>query len=269
MAINALHSAATGLTALSTEIDVIANNLANVNTVGFKGSRVNFEDLLYEHKRQPGVENLAGETSPAGIQVGLGTRVSSTQYDFQQGASEVTGRPLDVMINGDGFFRVLLPGDLGGGEAYTRAGNFFRNVDGDVVLGNTQGNYLADGINIPEDAAEDAIAVSADGVISFTDAAGQSQVVGQIELHTFVNKAGLKSVGSNLYIATDASGPAISGEPGAPGLGTILDRHLELSNVDTVKELVGLIKSQRAFELNSQTIQAADEVLQVVGNLRR
>ncbi len=270
MATTALHAAATGLKSLSTEVDVIANNLANVNTVGFKGSRVNFEDLMYEHKKQPGVENALGGRTPAGLQVGLGTTISNTQYDFVQGAAQQTDRPLDIMIVGDGFFRVQLPPDQGGGVGYTRAGNLFRNSDGDLVIGNTNGYLLADGINIDPQVAEDDIAVSSSGVVSFQDRTnGTNNVIGQLELATFVNKAGLESIGGNIYIATDASGTPITGEPQSGGLGAIQQGHLEQSNVDPVKELVALIKTQRAFELNSQTIQAADEVLQVVGNLRR
>ncbi len=269
MATNALHSAATGLKALSTELDVLANNLANVNTVGFKQSRVNFEDLMYQHKKQPGVENATGTLTPAGLQVGLGVAISNTQYDFAQGSATITERSLDATIAGDGFFKVILPNDLGGGVGYTRAGNFFRNSNGDLVLGNSSGYLLEPGITIPGDVAEDAVSIGKDGTVSYTDNAAQTTELGQIELATFVNKAGLKSVGGNVFIQTDASGPPIEGEPGTGGLGTIEQGFLEQSNVDPVKELVALIKTQRAFELNSQTIQAADEVMQVVGNLRR
>lgn len=269
MATTALHAAATGLKSLSTEIDVIANNLANVNTAGFKGSRVNFEDLMYQHKKQPGVENALGNRTPAGLQVGLGTTISNTQFDFAQGAAQLTERPMDVMIQGDGFLRIELPPDQGGGEGYTRAGNLFINADGNIVLGNTNGYLVAGGITVPNEVAEENISISAGGEVSYIDATGNNQILGQFELAAFVNSGGLKSIGGNLYIATDASGAAIAGEPGTGGFGSILQGHLEGSNVDPVKELVSLIKTQRAFELNSQTIQAADEVLQVVGNLRR
>ncbi|MEM8782166.1 MAG: flagellar basal-body rod protein FlgG [Planctomycetota bacterium] len=269
MATNALHSAATGLRALSTKLDVLANNLANANTVGFKGSRVNFEDLIYEHKKQPGVENATGTLTPAGLQIGLGVDISNTQLDFSQGSASATERPLDVAIAGDGFFKVTLPNDLGGGVGYTRAGNFFRNNQGDLVLGNSSGFLLEPGITIPDEIPEDRITISKDGTVSVTNNAGQTTELGQLELATFVNKAGLKSVGGNVFIETDGSGPPIEGEPGTGGLGTIEQGFLEQSNVDPVKELVNLIKTQRAFELNSQTIQAADEVMQVVGNLRR
>ncbi len=269
MAVLALHSASTGLKALSTEIDVIANNLANVNTVGFKQSRVNFEDLLYQLKKQPGSENELGDPTPAGLQIGLGVNISNTQLNFEQGAANETGRPYDTMIEGDGFFRVQLPASLGGGEGYTRAGNFFRNANGDLVLGNSKGYLLADGINIPEGTPEDAVSIGPGGSVEITNADGTTTQVGQITLATFVNKAGLSNVGGNVFIATDASGPVIEGDPGTATFGTLLQGHLEQANVDPVRELVSLIKSQRAFEMNSQTIQAADEVMQVVANLRR
>ncbi|GAB4108220.1 MAG: flagellar basal-body rod protein FlgG [Phycisphaeraceae bacterium] len=268
MAINALHSAATGLSALSTAIDVTANNLANANTIGFKASRTNFEDLLYLQKAQPGVENANGDMRPAGIQVGLGTRVSNTQADFEIGSPIQTNADFDMMINGEGFFKVALLPDQGDGFGYTRAGNFFRNRDGDLVLGNSQGPRLEPGINIPEGVT--GIEISADGVIS-GKLPGQVESVelGQIQIATFVNKAGLESIGGNIFIETPASGAAIEGTPGEGSLGTILHKTLESSNVDPVLELVSLIKTQRAFEMNSQSIQAADEALQVIGNLSR
>ncbi|MEO1236306.1 MAG: flagellar basal-body rod protein FlgG [Planctomycetota bacterium] len=267
MAVLALHSAATGLNALSTELDVIANNLANVNTTAFKTQRVNFEDLIYQIKKQPGIENSNGDQNPAGIQVGLGTKISNTQYDFQLGSALATGRDLDVFIEGDGFLEVEILTEQGGGVGYTRAGNLFTNRDGELVLGNSQGPRLADGITISDDAVN--VTISADGTVTETLGDGSSSDVGQLQLTTFVNKEGLKSVGGNIYVETEASGPPISGNPGDGSLGTLLQGHLENSNVDPVTELVSLIRTQRAFELNSQTIEAADEVLQVVGNLRR
>lgn len=269
MAVSALHSAATGLQGLSTEIDVIANNLANVNTNGFKASRVNFEDLLYETKRQPGVENALGSRSPAGLQVGGGVRISNTQYDFTKGDARVTNKPLDVMIDGDGFFQVQIPTDQGpGGIGYARAGNFFANADGDLVFGNNDGPLLVDGINIPPGTPPEAITISPTGLVSIEDAGG-STPVGQLTLATFVNRSGLKSIGGNLFVETEASGPSSTGNPQDAGFGKLIQGHIESSNVDPVTELVTMIKTQRAFELNSQTIQAADEVLEVVSNLRR
>ena len=268
MAVMALNSAATGLSALSTEIDVIANNLANVNTTGFKASRANFEDLLYQEKGQPGVENANGDMSPAGLFVGLGTRISNTQYDFATGSPVDTGRELDLMIDGNGLFQVSILEEIGDGVGYTRAGNFFVNRDGDMVLGNSDGPRLEPPITVPADALR--VEVSADGTVSaFLPAQVEPSVIGQIQIASFINPNGLKSIGGNLYVESAASGPPIQGNPGEGTLGTILQNFLESSNVDPVKELVSLIKTQRAFEMNSQSIQAADEALQVIGNLRR
>ncbi len=268
MAVAALHSAATGLSALSTEIDIIANNLANTNTLGFKALRANFEDLLYQEKQQPGVENANGDSRPAGLYVGLGTRISNTQFDFRTGSPISTGRDLDMMIQGRGLFRVDILEEDGGGFAYTRAGNFFVNRDGDVVLGNSDGPRLDPPISIPEDAEH--VDISADGRI-FAILADDTDPdeVGQIQLSSFVNPNGLRAFGKNLYTETAASGPPIEGTPGEGTFGTILGKHIESSNVDPVNELVSLIKTQRAFEMNSQTIEAADEALQVIANLRR
>ena len=172
-----------------------------------------------------------------------------------------------MAITGDGFFQVEILEEYGGGIGYTRAGNFFTNRDRELVLGNSDGPRLANGITIPEDAV--GIEISSDGIISATLPDNSTQEVGQIELHSFVNKAGLKSIGGNIYVETEISGPANQGVPGEGVLGTIKHKHLETSNVSPVNELVSLIKTQRAFEMNSQTIQAADELLQTVGNLRR
>jgi len=268
MAISALHSAATGLSALSTEIDIIANNLANVNTTGFKSSRANFEDLIYQTKAQPGVENANGDQRPAGLFVGLGTRISNTQYDFTTGSPVDTGRELDMMVDGLGFFQVSILQEIGDGIGYTRAGNFFVNQDGEVVLGNSDGPRLDPPINVPADTTQ--IEISADGqVFAFQSGSVTPSNVGQIQIASFINPNGLKPIGGNLYVESVASGPAIQGNPGDGTLGTILQGFLETSNVDPVKELVSLIKTQRAFEMNSQSIQAADEALQVIGNLRR
>jgi len=268
MAVIALDSAATGLSALSTEIDVIANNLANANTVGFKASRVNFQDLLYQQKAQPGVENENGDISPAGLHVGLGVKISNTQFDFSQGSATPGSGDLDMMIEGPGLFKVSLLPDQGDGVGYSRAGNFTLNRDGEVVLGNSEGPRLEPPIDIPEGTTN--IQVSADGIVSGVEPGGVERTeFGQLELATFVNPSGLKPIGQNLFIETDGSGPPIEGAPGEAGFGRILHKFLESSNADPVKELVSLIKAQRAFEMNSQTIQAADQALQVIGNLRR
>jgi flagellar basal-body rod protein FlgG len=268
MAVVALHTAATGLSALSQNIDIIANNLANVNTTGFKASRANFEDLLYQEKLQPGVENANGDQRPAGLEVGLGTRISNTQLDFTTGSPINTDRDLDLMVDGKGFFRVKILESQGGGIGYTRAGNFFKNSDGEIVLGNAEGPRLDPPIQIPQDAT--GVSVSADGTVFATiPGQPQPQQIDRLQLANFINPNGLKAIGGNLYVETAASGPPIEGAPGEGTFGQIIQGFLESSNVDPVKELVSLIKTQRAFEMNSQTIQAADETLQVIGNLRK
>lgn len=268
MALTALQTGATGLSALSTELDVISNNLANLNTVGFKASRVNFEDLLYQEKAQPGVENANGDERPMGIFVGLGTRVSGTQFDFTQGDPMPTDNQLDMTIAGQGFFQVQIRDDRGDGVGYTRAGNFTRNSDGEVVLGTTDGPRLEPPLQIPLEALS--IDITSDGRV-YAQMPGniEPEQIGQIELANFINDEGLEPIGGNLYIPTGASGPAITGNPGEENFGGILQKFLESSNVDPVTELTELIRTQRAFEMNSKSIQAADQSLQVINNLSR
>ena len=266
MAITALNAAATGLRALSTSIDVIANNLANAETNAFKASRVNFEDLMYQTVKQPGAESSGGELDPAGIFVGLGTKISNTQLDMTDGSLQNTGRQLDVAITGSGFFRVKTDPSLGDGYAYTRNGNFFTNNLGELVLGMGDGYRLDPPITIPPDASQTNI--SEQGVVSVLRA-GQTaqQVVGQINLYQFVNPQGLNVLGGSLYQRTDASGDAIETKPEEQASGKLEQNYLETSNVDPVKELVTLIKTQRSFELNSQSIQTANQALQTIASL--
>lgn len=268
MAAIALQSARSGLSALSTQLDVIANNLANVNTQGFKASRANFQDLLYIERGAPGVENAAGDERPTGLYVGLGVKVSGTQQNFSQGAPIFSGRPLDVTIEGDGFFKVTTQNSIGGGQAFTRAGNFALNSDGEMVMANDQGRRLDPPITIPDDASS--IDINPDGRV-FVMQPGQTEPteVGQIELATFVNNAGLKQVGENLWVESAASGPPIEGNAGEDNRGQLLQNYIESSNVDPTTELVELIRTQRAFDMNSQSIRAADEALQSIGQLRR
>jgi len=268
MAIMALNSAATGLRALSTRIDVVANNLANAETTAFKRSRVNFEDLMYLQLKPPGITNAAGDLTPAGIYVGLGTRISNTQLDLEQGSLENTGRPLDVAIEGNGFFKVKILDSIGDGFGFTRNGNFFVNNQGDLVLGMGDGYKLVPPIQIPPGTTD--VSVSESGAVE-VKVAGQDKTtrVGQLELSQFINPQGLRLLGGSIYVKTDASGEPITGNPGEDGAGITLQGYLEGSNVDPVKELVTLIKTQRAFELNSQSIQTADQALQTIGNLRR
>lgn len=269
MALIALQSASTGLSALNTELDVIANNLANVNTDGFKASRTNFQDLVYQEKELPGVENANGDQRPMGLYVGLGVRVSGTQLDFSQGAPLATGRDLDLMIDGVGFFQVRIEDDRGAnGIGYTRAGNFTINRDGEIVLATDQGRRLEPSITIPEDAIK--VSVNSDGrVFVLQPGEAEPSEVGQIELAAFINPAGLKQIGENLYVETAASGPPITGEPATTNLGRIQAGFLESSNVDPTSELINLIRTQRAFEMNSNVIRAADETLRTVANLRQ
>lgn len=268
MANVALHSASTGLSALSTQIDVIANNLANSNTDGFKTMRANFENLLYHEKQQPGVENANGDRRPSGLYVGLGTRVSNTQIDFSTGSPRLTGNELDLMIDGQGFFRVQIREAEGGGVGYVRSGNFTVNGEGDLVLGSTDGPRMVPNINLPDNYRE--IGISADGTVNvFVAGDPEPQNVGQIEVARFVNPHGLKPLSGNIYVESAASGPAIEGVPGDQNFGTILQGAVESSNVNPINELVNLIRAQRSFEMNSQVIQAADQTLQVIGQLRR
>lgn len=268
MAIAALNSAATGLRALSTRIDVVANNLANTETTAFKRSRANFEDLLYVNIRQPGVRNAEGDVSPAGIQVGLGVTISNTSLDIEQGAMDNTGGPLDVAIEGAGFFRIQSPPAFGNGDAYTRTGQLFVNVDGDLVVGSRDGFRLLPPVNLPPSFSS--IEIAQDGTVN-VKIPGQleAQTVGRLQLSRFTNPQGLRNLGSSLYVETEASGPPNELNPGEDGAGVVRQGFLEGSNVDPVKELVTLIKTQRAFELNSQSIQTADQALQTIANLRR
>jgi flagellar basal-body rod protein FlgG len=266
MAITALHSASTGLSALSQELDIIAHNLSNSNTTGFKSFRANFENLLYQEKVQPGVETGNGEQRPAGLFVGLGTRIANTQANLEMGNPVPTEQDFDMMIEGQGYFQVQYTADGGTGTAYTRAGNFMRNRDGDLVLGNSDGVYLQPNINIPEGATD--INIDSTGLVTYT-LAGTTAEAGQIQLARFANPTGLKPISGNLYLETEASGNASIGEPADNGYGRILHKYLESSNVDPVKELVSLIKTQRAFEMNSQSIQAADSALETITNMRR
>ena len=268
MAIQALNSAATGLRALSTRIDVIANNLANAETTAFKRSSANFEDLMYLALREPGAQNSSGDISPTGIFVGLGTKLSNTTINLEQGPLAQDGGTLDMAIQGSGFFQVKTIPSVGGGIAFTRAGNFIRNKDGDLVLNVGDGYRLVPPINLPKDATE--VTIGVDGTVSYLKAGATAKsVAGQVQLAQFVNPQGLKLLGGSLYVETDASGPPLLSFPGDQGSGQILQGFLEGSNVDPVKELVTLIKTQRAFELNSQSIQTADQALQTIGNLRR
>ncbi len=267
MSILAMHTASTGLHALTTQIDVIANNLANVNTHGFKRSRANFEDLLYQKEEIAGKENSLGDITPAGTYIGLGSRISNTQLVFTQGSPIKTGSPTDMTISGDGFFQVEYFDDVGGGVAYTRAGNFVLNRDRELVLANSDGYRLDPNVTIPDDATD--ITIGSDGTIrALLPGETIPEEVGQVSLYRFPNPGGLEQAGMNLFIITDASGQPEEATPGEDGAGTIIGGFLESSNVDAVTELINLIKAQRAFELNSQVITTGNEMLQTITRLR-
>lgn len=269
MASIALGSASSALSALNTKLDVIANNLANVNTVGYKASRANFQDLLYVEKQQPGTENANGDERPIGLYIGLGVKVSGTHLNFEQGSAMATEKPLDIMISGRGFFAVDVGNDVSDtGLAYTRAGAFTLNSDGDIVMASDTGRRLEPSITIPDDLDSDSLTITDNGEV-WGRVGGTETSFGTIEISTFVNPTGLKQIGENLFVQTSASGDASAGEPGTEGRGTISNGRLEASNVDPARELVNLIRTQRAFEMNSQAIKAADETMRTVAQLRR
>jgi len=261
--IRSLWTASSGMYAQMQNIDIISNNLANVNTSGFKKSRADFQDLLYETINQPGAPSSGTTELPTGIQAGHGTRLVSTQKLFSQGDYQNTGNELDIAIEGDGFFKVLQPN---GQEAYTRAGAFKPDRDGRIV--NPEGYALDPGRTIPADARS--VTIGQDGTVSVL-VAGQAQptTIGSIELTRFVNPAGLMSIGRNLYVATAASGNETTGTPGEDGFGTLAQGFLEMSNVSVIDEMVNMITAQRAYEINSKAVQTADDMLQIANNIKR
>ncbi|HQD39829.1 MAG TPA: flagellar basal-body rod protein FlgG [Bacillota bacterium] len=259
----ALWTAGSGMKAQQMNIDVISNNLANVNTTGYKKSRVDFQDLLYQTIRAAGTPIIQGAQIPTGIQIGHGVRPVATQKLYTPGDFKQTDAPFDLLIEGDGFFQVLLPD---GNIAYTRDGAFKKDGQGKIVT--SDGFPLEPEIIIPEDATE--ISIGTDGTVSVLLAGSQEPMyVGQIELAHFINPAGLASVGRNLLLPTAASGPAITGTPGLDGFGTLAQGYLEMSNVQVVEEMVNMIVAQRAYEVTSKAIQTSDEMLQIANNLRR
>jgi len=259
--IRALHTAATGMEAQSQRIDVIANNIANVNTTGFKKSRADFQDLLYQTVRAPGTSSAQGVTVPTGLQVGTGVRTVAAHRSFATGDFMQTGNPFDLAVEGDGFFQVSLPG---GELAYTRAGNFEVNAEGSLVT--PDGYSLEPQITVPPGST--AATIGADGTVSVTVAGQEGATeVGQIQLATFVNPGGLQSLGRNFLKATAASGEAQINPPGLQGAGTLSQGFLEMSNVKVVEEMIGLISSQRAYEISSRVISASDDMMQSLTNL--
>lgn len=259
----ALSTAATGMEAQQLNVEVIAHNLANMNTTAFKRQRAEFQDLLYQNIQQVGTQSSdAGTIVPTGVQVGLGVQTGSVYRITEQGSLTQTANPFDVAISGNGYFRVQLPN---GGDAYTRAGNFSKNDQGLLVT--AEGYQVAPGITIPEEART--VDINPQGQVSITlDGDPEPQIVGQLELAGFPNEAGLEAQGDNLFIETGASGAANIGIAGQPGFGTIRQGFVETSNVDAVTEVTSLIQAQRAYEMNARVISAADEMLATSSNLR-
>ncbi len=252
------------MTAQQLNMDVIANNLANVNTTGFKRSRADFQDLLYQTSRSAGTAVAQGAQVPTGIQVGLGTRAAAVERITTKGDFRTTNNNLDLAIGGDGYFQVQLPdGQIG----YTRDGTFRPDSQGRLV--NSDGNPLLPEIVVPPE-AQGNVSIGADGTVSAaTPGSSTPQNLGQVKLARFVNSTGLESVGRNIYRPTGASGNPTTGTPGLEGYGAINSGFLEMSNVKVVEEMVDMITAQRAYEINSKSIQASDEMLQVANNLRR
>lgn len=256
--LRALYTSATGMKAQEMRIDNTANNLANVNTTGFRRSAMDFADLVYTTYRQPGTAVSQTQLSPTGLQIGNGVRVVATNKHFAQGTIEQTGNPLDIAIEGDGFFQVRLPsGEL----RYSRAGNF--RIDNSGQLVNADGYLLDPPVTVNQGLDISKITISVDGQVQGVQS-GSSEIpvtLGQVQLYSFLNPAGLSSEGSNLFAETPASGAATQGIAGSPGYGMIRQSSLESSNVEVVTELISLISAQRAYEINSRAIRAGDEML--------
>ena len=262
--LRSLWTSASGMIAQQTNLDVVAHNLANVNTTGYKKRRADFQDLLYQIAREPGAPVEPGSMIPTGVQVGLGTRVIGTPSFMTEGYMQVTDNPLDWTIAGrHGFFQVIMQDGM---TAYTRAGSW--QVDGQGQIVNHEGLLLEPAIVIPEDAIE--ITLGNDGVITVR-LAGQTEAmeIGQLELARFVNPAGLRAMGSNLFIETDASGAPILAAPGVDGMSQVRQGILEMSNVQVVEEMVAMIIAQRAYEANSKGVQTADDLLRIANGLKR
>jgi len=260
----ALYTAASGMQAQQTNLDTIANNLANSSTAGFRSRRMQFQDLIYQSMVMPGAASSQQTTVATGLQIGLGTRSAASEIIQLQGDLSATGNPFDLAIEGQGFFQVQLPsGDI----AYTRSGAFHQDSQGGIVT--SDGNPLQPSITIPQGATS--VTIAADGTVSAT-LAGQTaaQQVGNIQLALFPNPGGLNSVGKNLFLATTASGDPVLGTPGGTdGLGQIEQGYLEQSNVSVVDEFISMIVAQRAYEASSRVVQAADQMFQQINNLGR
>ena len=259
----ALRTAASGMAAQQLNVEVISNNIANMNTVGFKRQRAEFQDLLYQNvERMGATSSSAGTVVPTGIQIGVGVRAGSVYRITEQGTPQATGNRFDLAIDGRGYFQVLLPS---GETAYTRAGNFSVNGEGQLVT--DDGYAVQPEISIPQEATD--VIISATGQVQvLVQGDPQPQVVGELQLATFFNEAGLSAIGDNLLVETAASGPATVTAPGDPGVGTLLQGYTEASNVDAVAEITALIVAQRAYEMNSKVITTADQMLQSANQVK-
>jgi flagellar basal-body rod protein FlgG len=257
-----LYTAATGMEAQQITIDTISNNLANVNTTAFKQSRANFHDLLYQTLKAPGQNSVAGTVVPTGIQIGAGSRVSSVEKMFNEGAIRITNKSTDLMVEGQGFFRVQKDD---GTIAFTRDGSF--KIDNTGRLTTSEGFPIVPEIVVPENVTADKIFVGIDGTVT-ARIGNEAQELGQIVLANFINPTGLESLGRNLYADTPASGAPLLGQPNTQGFGRIGQGQLEGSNVNIVEEMVNMITGQRAYEINSKVIQTGDQMLQQTNNIR-
>lgn len=261
--IRSLYTSVSGMNVQQTNLDVISNNLANVNTTGFKKQRAEFQDLLYQTLSAPGSGTTNTTETPNGIQVGLGAKLVATNRQFEQGSLKNTNRSLDMAISGPGFFQVTLPD---GTTGYSRDGSFSIDANGQVVT--SQGYLLQPGLTIPQEATS--IFVGADGTVTAdTGLETGPDDVGQIQIANFINPSGLNALGGNLFRATDASGVAVPGNPGDPGFGSIQNSFLESSNVNVAEEMISLIIGQRAFEATSRSVRTADSILGEINQLKR
>jgi flagellar basal-body rod protein FlgG len=261
----ALWTAASGMTGQQFNIDTISNNLSNVNTTGFKQNRPDFEDLLYQTRRIAGTPATELTVVPTGVQVGHGVKVAATQKIFTQGSLQSTGNVSDIAIEGEGFFRVLL---YDGTYGYTRDGAFKIDSNGQLVTSN--GYRVMPEVVLPEGFVRDSLSVSQDGRITVKVAGSDENIeVGQMQLYRFVNPTGLQAIGENLFKVSNASGDAIGGRPGFNGMGKVIHKFIEMSNVSVVQEMVNMIVAQRAYELNSKAIQTTDTMLGIANNLKR
>jgi len=259
----ALSIAATGMQAQQLNVDVISHNIANMNTTGYKRQRAEFQDMLYQNQERPGSTSAAGGAIvPLGIQIGVGVKADAVGRIMGQGGLTATENPYDLAIDGAGFFQITLPS---GQTAYTRAGNFAINADGNLVT--TDGYLIEPGVQVPAEARS--VQITRDGIVEvLLDGEVQPSQVGQLEIAAFINPAGLEGIGDNLYLETPASGAPNVAVPGEPGFGTLVQSHIETSNVNAVEEISALIVAQRAYEMNARVVTAADEMMQAASQLR-